>query len=41
MKNMTKLKNVILLIYLIFFSINLFAAQTKIDQVNGLMCINC
>ena len=41
MKNMTKLKNVILLISLIFFSTNLFAAQTQIAQVNGMMCIKC
>ena len=41
MKNMTKLKNIILLISLIFFSTNLFAAQTQIAQVNGMMCIKC
>ena len=41
MKNMTKLKNIILLISLIFFSTNLFAAQIQIAQVNGMMCIKC
>ena len=41
MKNMTKLKNAILLISFIFFSTNLFAAKTQIAQVNGMMCIKC
>ena len=45
MKNMTKPKNFILLVFLIFlmlfFSTNLFAAQTQIAQVNGMMCIKC
>ena len=41
MKNMTKPKNSILFVFLIFFSTNLFAAQTQIAQVNGMMCIKC
>ena len=35
------LKKTILIIGLLFFSTNLFAAQTQIAQVNGMMCIKC
>jgi copper chaperone CopZ len=34
-------KKIILTIGLILFSTNLFAAQTQIAQVNGMMCIKC
>ena len=34
-------KKIILTIGLILFSTNLFAAQTQIAQVNGIMCIKC
>ena len=34
-------KKIILIIGLILFSTNLFAAQTQIAQVNGMMCIKC
>ena len=35
------LKKTILIIGLLFFSTNLFAAQTQVAQVNGMMCIKC
>jgi copper chaperone len=38
-KNM--FKKIILTIGLFLFSTNLFAAQTQIAQVNGMMCIKC
>ena len=34
-------KKIILTIGLTLFSTNLFAAQTQIAQVNGMMCIKC
>ena len=34
-------KKIILTIGIILFSTNLFAAQTQIAQVNGMMCIKC
>ena len=34
-------KKIILTLGLILFSTNLFAAQTQIAQVNGMMCIKC
>ena len=34
-------KKIILTIGLFLFSTNLFAAQTQIAQVNGMMCIKC
>ena len=38
---MINLKNIFLTLAMIFFSTNLFAAQTQIAQVNGMMCIKC
>ena len=35
------LKKYILFLGFILFSTNLFAAQTQIAQVNGMMCIKC
>lgn len=35
------LKKIILTLGLVLFSTNLFAAQTQIAQVNGMMCIKC
>ena len=34
-------KKIFLTFALIFFSTNLFAAQSQIAQVNGMMCIKC
>ena len=34
-------KKILLTFALIFFSTNLFAAQSQIAQVNGMMCIKC
>ena len=38
---MINLKKMLLAITMVFFSTNLFAAQTQIAQVNGMMCIKC
>tara|TARA_Y100000768_G_scaffold367304_1_gene330262 strand:+ start:505 stop:840 length:336 start_codon:yes stop_codon:yes gene_type:complete len=38
---MKTLKKILLTFALIFFSTNLFAAQSQIAQVNGMMCIKC
>ena len=38
-KNM--FKKIVLTLGLVLFSTNLFAAQTQIAQVNGMMCIKC
>ena len=38
---MINLKNILLALVMLFFSTNLFAAQTQIAQVNGMMCIKC
>ena len=38
---MINLKRMLLAITMVFFSTNLFAAQTQIAQVNGMMCIKC
>ena len=35
------MKKIYLSIILILFSTNIFAAQTQIAQVNGMMCIKC
>ena len=35
------LKKIIITIGFLLFSTNLFAAQTQIAQVNGMMCIKC
>ena len=35
------MKKIILSLLLILISTNLFAAQTQIAQVNGMMCIKC
>ena len=35
------LKKIIILLSFIFFTSSLFAAQTQIAQVNGMMCIKC
>ena len=34
-------KKIFLTLVILFFSTNLFAAQTQIAQVNGMMCIKC
>ena len=34
-------KKIVLTIGFLLFSTNLFAAQTQIAQVNGMMCIKC
>tara|TARA_X000000368_G_scaffold339914_1_gene278048 strand:- start:50 stop:379 length:330 start_codon:yes stop_codon:yes gene_type:complete len=34
-------KKIVLTLGLVLFSTNLFAAQTQIAQVNGMMCIKC
>ena len=34
-------KKIILTLGLVLFTTNLFAAQTQIAQVNGMMCIKC
>ena len=38
---MTAVNKIIFTLALIFFSTNLFAAQSQIAQVNGMMCIKC
>ena len=35
------MKKLILILFLTLISTNLFAAQTQIAQVNGMMCIKC
>ena len=35
------MKKIILSLFLTLMSTNLFAAQTQIAQVNGMMCIKC
>ena len=35
------MKKIILVAFITLFSTNLFAAQTQIAQVNGMMCIKC
>ena len=35
------MKKILLTLMLSLFSTNLFAAQTQIAQVNGMMCIKC
>ena len=35
------MKNIYLSLFLLIFSTNVFAAQTQIAQVNGMMCIKC
>ena len=34
-------KKILLTFFMLFFSTNLFAAQSQIAQVNGMMCIKC
>ena len=38
---MKTVNKIIFTLALIFFSTNLFAAQSQIAQVNGMMCIKC
>ena len=38
---MESLKKILLTFLMLFFSTNLFAAQSQIAQVNGMMCIKC
>ena len=35
------MKKINLTLFLLLFSTNVFAAQTQIAQVNGMMCIKC
>ena len=35
------MKKIYLALYLLLFSTNVYAAQTQIAQVNGMMCIKC
>ena len=35
------MKKIIISLFLTLMSTNLFAAQTQIEQVNGMMCIKC
>ena len=35
------MKKIYLSLFLLIFSTNVFAAQTQIAQVNGMMCIKC
>ena len=35
------MKKIYLKLFLLLFSTNVFAAQTQIAQVNGMMCIKC
>ena len=35
------MKKIIFALFFAFMSTNLFAAQTQIAQVNGMMCIKC
>jgi len=35
------MKKICLMLFLILFSTSVFAAQTQIAQVNGMMCIKC
>ena len=36
-----KFKKILIALFFTLFSSNLFAAQTQIAQVNGMMCIKC
>ena len=38
---MKSFKKILLTFLMLFFSTNLFAAQSQIAQVNGMMCIKC
>ena len=38
---MKSLNKILLTFLMLFFSTNLFAAQSQIAQVNGMMCIKC
>ena len=38
---MKKIRKISLTLLMLFFSTNLFAAQSQIAQVNGMMCIKC
>ena len=38
---MKSFKKILLIFLMLFFSTNLFAAQSQIAQVNGMMCIKC
>ena len=38
---MKSFKKILLTFLILFFSTNLFAAQSQIAQVNGMMCIKC
>ena len=38
---MTVIRKISLTFLMIFFSTNLYAAQSQIAQVNGMMCIKC
>ena len=38
---MKSFKKILLKFLMLFFSTNLFAAQSQIAQVNGMMCIKC
>ena len=38
---MRSFKKILLTFLMLFFSTNLFAAQSQIAQVNGMMCIKC
>ena len=38
---MKSFKKISLTFLMLFFSTNLFAAQSQIAQVNGMMCIKC
>ena len=38
---MKSYKKILLTFLMLFFSTNLFAAQSQIAQVNGMMCIKC
>ena len=35
------MKKIYLILFLLLFSTNVYAAQTQIAQVNGMMCIKC
>ena len=35
------MKKIYLTLFLVLFSTNVFAAQTQIEQVNGMRCIKC
>ena len=38
---MKKIRKISFTLLMLFFSTNLFAAQSQIAQVNGMMCIKC